>query len=145
MHQDIGIFVSAHGRREARYAADAIFDEVVGNGSSFDYGEHRSVHSAKSKAGQKLIQTLHGYTRAEFGYNIGEVRKAISNGLSDDDLFAHGMFRHAAYCAGAYEGPGVYLYSKYGSGIRTDADLQHELSRERGDENLWLVIFDVHY
>ncbi len=74
--------------------------------------------------------------------NLDRVRDALED-LSDEEIMRDdGLARHAFHQVGAYEGPTIFLYDEHGSGIRHQDHLDRILEE---NENLWIVLADVHY
>ncbi|MFT4891058.1 MAG: hypothetical protein ACI9YT_001980 [Halobacteriales archaeon] len=78
----------------------------------------------------------------EFQRNLDRVKEAFDE-LSDEAIPRdEDLARHALHQVGAYDGPTVFLYNEYATGIRHRERLDR-VPEER--EDLWIVPADVHF
>ena len=165
MHMVIRAIVPGEDRREALDNAHEVFQSLVDRGH-FDYyatfddsfarerwGNIPAVVPVESKQGKQLIDEAINSTKRDFCEALDNIRSALAM-ATNEELFEERLsegkkgkldplFRYYCYCIGQYAGPYIWLYDRYGEGIRNSKDLKWDL--ERNNEKLWVVPADVHY
>ena len=161
MHMIIKAIVPGENKEEALANAEAVFEDLVEQGC-FDYyslltEEHSrwynsgipAVAEIDSPEGKELIEAAMKHTKDEFQEHLNKIKDILAR--TTDEELAEGKsetamwLRYYCYCIGQYAGPYVWLYNRYGEGIRDQAELKWALEKETEDEKLWVVPVDVHY
>lgn len=162
MHMTIRAIVPGEDQEEALSNAKQIFEDLVERGyfdyySTFDEKNAKSRHETlpvavkvNSPEGKKLIDEGMQYTKKDFFENLNKVRSILAVATNEElakgkDNKVDPLFRYYCYCIGQYAGPYVWLYNRYGEGIRDQAELKWALEKETEGEKLWVVPADVHY
>lgn len=163
MHMITYSLVEASTQDDALASGQTVFDRLVGAvpdaGAAFDYyvtfdddgttdagtarwGDLPIAAPVESAEGEKLLERGWEATTEEFQRNLDRVKEALDE-HSDEEIMRDGaLTRHAFYQVGAYDGPSIFLYDEYGSGIRHRDQLDRILDES---DNLWIVPADVHY
>jgi hypothetical protein len=156
MHMVIRALVYAKTKQEALSKAESIFDNLSGDGKSFDYytmfdddtsevsgkGRYGNIPAAlkvPTKAAMAMIQEGMDATKREFRRNIDKVRQALAT-YTDDEIFEEEkrdcttnsditMARYYMYSVGKYDGSSYWLYNNDGSAIRTTKELRDALAK----------------
>jgi len=162
MHMTIRAIVPGEDKEEALSNAKQIFEDLVERGyfdyySTFDeeeardrYGNLPNAVLINSYEGKKLINEAMEYTKREFCANLNKIRKILDRATNEELVKGKNnkidpLFRYYCYCIGQYAGPYVWIYNRYGDGIRDQAELKWALEKETEGEKLWVVPADVHY
>jgi len=163
MHMVIFALVEASTEDEALAAGSGVFNRLVGAvphaGAVFDYyvtfNEEDTTVAGKARwgdlpiaapvtadEGQALLDRGWAATEVEFQRNLDRVKEGLEE-LSDEEIMRDDdLVRHAFHQVGAYNGPSIFLYDEYGSGIRHRGQLDRILEES---EDLWIVPADVHF
>jgi hypothetical protein len=105
-------------------------------------GELPAAARVEPDEGQVLLERGWEATENEFQRNLDRVKEALED-LSDGAIMRdEGLARHAFHQIGAYDGPSIFLYDEYGSGIRHRGQLDRILDE---GEHLWIVPADIHF
>ena len=163
MHMVIYALVEASTHDDALAIGKSVFDRLVGAdpyaGAVFDYyvtfdekdtsvagqarwGELPTAAPVDSDDGQDLLKRGWEATKEEFERNLDRMKEAIE-ALSDEEIMRdEDLARHAFHQVGAYDGPTIFLYTEYGTGIRHRGQLDRLFEES---EELWIVPADVHF
>jgi hypothetical protein len=161
MHMNIIAIVYAETAEDAAERAESVFEDLVNNGSGFDYYDiMREPVPAECVLGIKLIVEGMRATKRDFLDAVRRIREVLEK-KTDEELwecrYDPEMFRHHCHRVGAYDGPSVYVYDNDGSGITDPGHLESVLNKyasiyeDRGkespcsDDRVWVVEADVHF
>lgn len=124
----------------------------------YDLAAEQGAVPADSEDGQELIEQGWEFTEAEWNDNLDMLRDLLDR-HSNEELMTREWLpvddehdydsrnpQHLLWNLGAYEGPGVYLYSESGEGIRTPERFESVRAGEyaEDDDQLFVVPIDVH-
>jgi len=161
MHMLIRAIVPGEDKEEALVNAEAIFMRLVDEGH-FDYyilltdensrwyGSDVPVAAeVDSPKGKELIKAAMEYTEKELLEHLSKIKDILAK-IPEKELVKGESkeaqdLRYYCYCIGQSAGPWVWLYDRYGGGVRTQSELEWALRKENENEKLWVVPADVHF
>ena len=161
MHMIIKAIVPGRDKKEALANAEAVFEDLVEQGC-FDYyslltEKHSrwynsgipAVAEVDSPEGKELIEAAMEHTKDESREHLNKIKSILAKATGEELVEGESRIaldlRHYCYCIGQYAGPYVWLYNRYGEGIRTQLELKWALQKENEKEKLWVVSTDVHF
>lgn len=124
----------------------------------YDLAAEQGAVPADSDDGQELIEQGWEFTEESWNENLDMLRELLDEhsneelmtrdwlDLSDDHRFDAKNPQYLLWKLGAYEGPGVYLYTHSGEGIQTRERFESVRNGEyaEDDDQLFVVPIDVH-
>ena len=161
MHMIIRILIWAKDEEEAWNMGVETLNDLCGENRHFDYwaslddftystsgagrwGYHKPIVKASSEEGKKWIEEGMDSNLEYFEHNLKEIEKSLKT-KTTDQLWHDWIFRAFCRMAGEHEGSDIWLYSRFGSGIRNISDLKRLNKMGGRDVTLWVMPADVHY